>query len=382
MPPQRRGTSSVLAVAFALLGTPTFAHHGIGRFDPTREINVEGTLTSLDFVNPHSYVHFNSTDANGAAIAMQCEMRAATVLRRSGWSPDMFVPGVAIKIHGRPHRDDPHYCYADTLTIGDAPTLERYQQLSNGAPASRADRPFRLASGKPNLAGDWAQEQYIMARPPQGPANLVPESLLEAVEAGEVAMADVPSHGWFPPPVTLTAAGQTASDALRDLPPERNPRLSCQITSVLFDWVFDGTINRITQADDVIKMEYGRGLERTVHMELTAHPPRIAPSRAGHSIGRWDGDTLVVDTVGFAPGSLAGAVAHSAELHVVERFTLDPATLALRREYVATDPLYFVNEYVSGDTVLPADAPFAVDACKELAYEYQPADSAGGDARQ
>jgi hypothetical protein len=120
-------------------------------------------------------------------------------------------------------------------------------------------------------------------------------------------------------------------------------------------------------------MEYGRGLTRTVHMDLAAHPARIAPSRAGHSIGRWDGDTLVVDTVAFEPGSLAGAVAHSAELHVVERFTLDAEPLALRREYVASDPVYFVDEYVGGDTVLPADAPFAVDACKELAHEYQPA---------
>ncbi len=382
MPSHRRATSAVLALAFIVMAAPASAHHGLGRFDPTREIDVEGTLTSLDFVNPHSYVHFNAVQADGTTIAMQCEMRAATVLRRSGWSPDMFVPGVAIKIVGRPHRDDPHYCYADTLTIGDAPTLERYQQLSDGNSTNRADRPFRLASGKPNLAGDWAQEQYIMARPPQGPANLVPESLVQAVEAGEVAMADVPSHGWVPPPVMLTAAGQAASDALRDLPPERNPRLSCQITSVLFDWVFDGTINRITQSDDVITMEYGRGLTRTVHMNLAAHPLRVAPSRAGHSIGRWDGDTLVVDTVAFEPGSLAGAVAHSAELHIVERFALDPATLALRREYVATDPLYFVDEYVSGDTVLPADAPFAVDACKELAFEYQPANPAQAAPRQ
>jgi hypothetical protein len=358
-----------------VLAAPASAHHGIGRFDPRAELTVEGTLTGLDFVNPHSYVHFDVIGADGAVVAMQCEMRGATVLRRSGWSPDLFVPGVAIKIVGRPHRDDPHYCYADTLTIGDTPTLQRYQQLSDDVPTGRADRPFRLASGKPNLAGDWAQEQYIMARPPQGPANLVPKSLLEAVEAGDVAMADVPNHGWFPPPVTLTEAGQAASDALRNLPPELNPRLSCQITSVLFDWVFDGTINRVTQGDDVITMEYGRGLARTVHMDLEAHPSGIAPSRAGHSIGRWDGDTLVVDTIGFEPGSLAGAVAHSAELHVVERYTLDPGTLALRREYVANDPAYFVDDYVGGDTVLPADAPFAVDACKELAYEYQPADS-------
>ncbi len=383
MPTQRCGSSSVLGLALIVLATPSWAHHGIGRFDPTRELTVEGTLTGLDFVNPHSYVHFNAIDADGAVIAMQCEMRAATVLRRSGWSPEMFVPGVSIKIAGRPHRDDPHYCYADTLTIGDAPTLQRYQQLGAQGSVSRAGRPLRLPSGKLNFAGDWAQEQYIMARPPQGPANLVPESLLAAVEAGTVAMADVPSHGWFPPPMTLTAAGQAASDALRDLPPERNPRLSCQITSVLFDWVFDGTINRITQSDDVITMEYGRGLTRTVHMDLESHPSQIAPSRAGHSIGRWDGDTLVVDSVAFEPGSLAGAVAHSAELHVVERFSLDPNTLALRREYVANDPAYFVNEYVGGDTVLPADAPFAVDACKELAYEYQPADSAGpGDTQQ
>jgi hypothetical protein len=370
---QNAGKTSLLAAAFMLLAAPSSAHHGIGRFDPRAELTVEGTLTGLDFVNPHSYVHFDAVGADGKVVAMQCEMRAATVLRRSGWSPEMFVPGVAIKIVGRPHRDDPHYCYADTLTIGDAPTLQRYQQLTDDAATERADRPFRLASGKPNLAGDWAQEQYIIARPPEGPANLVPESLLDAVEAGRVAMADVPSHGWFPPPVTLTAAGQAASDALRNLPPELNPRLSCQITSILFDWVFDGTINRITQGDDAIKIEYGRGLERTVHLDLAAHPSGIASSRAGHSIGRWDGDTLVVDTVAFEPGSLAGAVAHSAELHVVERFTLDAEPLALRREYVASDPVYFVDEYVGGDTVLPADAPFAVDACKELAHEYQPA---------
>jgi hypothetical protein len=108
-----------------------------------------------------------------------------------------------------------------------------------------------------------------------------------------------------------------------------------------------------------------------VHMDMTEHPANIVPSRGGHSIGRWDGDTLVVDTVGFEPGSLAGNIAHSDQLHVVERYTLNPETLELRREYVAEDPLYFVDQYVSGDTVLPADAPFAVDACKELAFEYK-----------
>jgi len=33
-----------------------YAHHGIGRYDPRRHVELEGTLTKLDFVNPHSYV--------------------------------------------------------------------------------------------------------------------------------------------------------------------------------------------------------------------------------------------------------------------------------------------------------------------------------------
>jgi hypothetical protein len=169
----------------------------------------------------------------------------------------------------------------------------------------------------------------------------------------------------------LTAAGQAAAEALRKRPTSENPRLSCQVTSILFDWVFDGAIGRITQSATVIKMEYGVGLTRTVHLGMTSHPANIKPSRAGHSIGRWDGDTLVVDTVGFEPGSLAGSLPHSGKLHVVERFTLNPTTLELTRDIVAEDPVYFVDKYVDSDSVLPADAPFRVEACKELAPEYQ-----------
>jgi hypothetical protein len=199
----------------------------------------------------------------------------------------------------------------------------------------------------------------------------VPISQHAAIEAGDLPMHPGPP-GWFPPPVTLTEAGRAAAQALRNRPTADDPRLSCQITSILFDWVFDGAINRITQSDDTITMAYGAGLVRTVFMKLTEHPAGIAPSRAGHSIGRWDGDVLVVDTVGFEPGSLAGAVPHSSALHIVERYTLNPATHELTREYVAEDPLYFTDQYVDADSVLPADAPFAVEACAELAPEYRP----------
>ncbi len=362
--------SRVLGVAFLVsaLSTPAWAHHGFGRFDPTKDITLEGTLTGIDFVNPHSYLYFDSVASDGALLKMRCEMRAATVLRRSGWSPEMFVPGKHVTVSGNPHRDDPASCYVETLTIGDAPTLERYQQLTSGNSVKPADRPARLATGEPNLAGDWAQEQYLIARPPSGRGGLVPKSLVAAVEAGTVAVADVPNNGWGARPVTFTAEGQAAADALRSAPPQDSPRSRCEITSILMDWVFDGPINRITQTQDEIELQYGRGVTRAIHMNLASHPSGVTASRAGHSIGSWDGDTLVVDTVGFSPGILAGTVPHSDRLHVIERFTLDPKTAALTRDYVADDPLYYTDHYAGADTVLPADAPFAQDRCEELTY--------------
>jgi len=346
------------------------AHHGAGLYDMRKNVQLEGKLTRVDFVNPHTYVYFDVVGGDGKVTPMKCETRGATVLRRSGWSQEMFVRGAVIKITGHPHRDDPTACTVETMTLGNKPTLERYQQLSDAKSVSPAKRPYRLPSGKPNLAGDWAQEQQVLATPPGGRAGLVPISQAAAIRAGTLPMPKGPA-GWFPPPVKLTAAGRAAEEALRTRPTSENPRLSCQITSILFDWVFDGTINRITQSANVIKMEYGAGLTRTVHMNMSAHPANVAPSRAGHSIGRWDGDTLVVDTVGFAPGSLAGSLPHSNRLHVVERFTLNPTTLELTRDIVAEDPVYFEEKYVDSDSVLPADAPFRVEACKELAPEYQ-----------
>ncbi|MEX2366749.1 MAG: hypothetical protein WD601_09095 [Pseudohongiellaceae bacterium] len=62
----------------------------------------------------------------------------------------------------------------------------------------------------------------------------------------------------------------------------------------------------------------------------------------------------MVDTVGFLPGRLAGNVPHSNQLHVVERFVPDTERMALEREYIARDPVYFEDLYMGSDTVLPA----------------------------
>ena len=109
-------------------------------------------------------------------------------------------------------------------------------------------------------------------------------------------------------------------------------------------------------------------LKRTVHMKMTTHPAGVKPTRAGHSIGRWEGDVLVVDTVGFLPGVLSAPVMHSDKLHVAERFSLDPKTMALTRSYTAEDPVYLKGRYAGSDVVQLADQPYTADTCKELGF--------------
>lgn len=361
------------AIAVVTVGSsyPALAHHGFGRFDRSKDAQFTGTITGIDFVNPHSYLYFDSINEAGQTIAMRCEMRAATLMRRSGWSKEMFAIGASATIYGYKHRDDPGSCYLEDISIGDAATLNRNEQLETSA-VDISKRPLRLPSGEPNISGDWAQEQYVVAVSPDGiPGGLVPKSMKAGIESGEISRADVPASGWDARPVTLTAKGKTEADAFETWSPKDNPRLRCRPTSILLDWVFDGAVNRITQEDGRIVINYGLfSFERIIHMDTGQHPANITPSYAGHSIGHWEADVLVVDTVGFEAGVIAPPLRNSNQLHVLERFSLDPASMMLSRTYVAEDPVYFTDQYIGSDTVLVADVPYEAHPCTELTYEF------------
>ena len=76
-----------------------------------------------------------------------------------------------------------------------------------------------------------------------------------------------------------------------------------------------------------------------------AHPANVQPTRHGHSIGRWDGETLVIDTIGYEPNEsgLGGNVPSSPGKHTVERLTLTPDKTRLRYEVTVEDPVYLTG---------------------------------------
>jgi hypothetical protein len=387
-----------LAVLAGAAMTAAEAHHGIANFDLNKDIELEGVVTKIEFLNPHSWLYLDVTGPDGTVTGWRCEMRGSTVLRRSGWSPEMFPPGTAITVTGSPDRYDDRTCYLGTAIFADGRSIDRYGQLRAAtAPAAPVDRPARLPNGDPNIAGDWAAEQRVMTDPRGQSGTLVPVSIANRFEPGAVpeggqafpgargtdlSFAEDPVDAFWnrrPSALPLTEAGERAIEGF-DGASTDNPRLRCEATNILFDWTFEADINRIAQTADEIKMSYGSmGIERTIHLGLDEHPADIEPSLAGHSIGRWENDVLVVDTVGFAPGILLadGRVPHSDRLHVVERFRLDPERMALTREFVAEDPLYFEGQYTGSDTVLLSDLPYhGTTECEDRTY----VTAAGGDA--
>ena len=367
-------TRATVFVALSLsLAQPAFAHHGGGTFDNTRTIELTGKLTRLDLINPHSWLYFDVTDKDGKVSHFRCEMRAATVLRRSGWKEEMFKPGQRITIEGQPDRKDPNSCYLNTIVLQDGSRTDRYGQFTKAPVAVK--RELRRPNGELNISGDWAPEQLVMTDPRGRGGALVPLSTVKQFKPGEGRIGGIPGtgRGRGGPQVIrgaeLTEVGAKAAASFGTFSVKDNPRMRCETTSIIFDWTFDGPVNRITQNKDTIVVRYGQlGFTRTIHMNLTTHPAAIKPSRAGHSIGRWENDVLIVDTVGFAPGVLSPPVLNSDRLHVVERFSLDTAKMELTRSYVAEDPVYFKGQYSGSDAIQVADLPYKPDPCKELGF--------------
>src|SRR5215510_2047732 len=107
-----------IPLVLTLLCAPSvFAHHGGGTFDLSKTIKLEGKLTRIDLINPHSWIYFESADTNGKLMRYRCEMRSAHVLRRSGWSEDLFPIGKQITIDASPDSRDPNSCYLQTITF-------------------------------------------------------------------------------------------------------------------------------------------------------------------------------------------------------------------------------------------------------------------------
>lgn len=389
---QRNSTTSLLIPGMAaarqmcggatvalLLTVATSAHHSAApHFDLSRSVALTGVVSKFEFVNPHAYVYFTVRDEGGAQVQWRCELPARTALGRLGWTQDTFAPGRTVTIKGAPARREEHVCMLTSFIREDGLEIAREQDISTlravpkaaTATVGSAAAPARLADGHPNLAGPWVslfgpgQGGPGRGLGPGGPGRGgpgVPGRGGPGAPGGGGPGRGGPGAGLEP-----TEAGATAArsyDQRFD-----DPAIKCSPANIVFGWTHDQHVNDITHKGSTIVLQYGyMDLVRTIHMNA-GHPKTLTPSLAGHSTGAWDGEVLVVDTVGFAPGVLIplAGVMHSQQMHVTERFYLDAGGTRLIRDFRVEDPLYLKAPYVGQSVMIRSAEPYTPYRCVEL----------------
>ncbi len=90
----------VLTTWIFLISAPIFAHHGASAYDSKKLTTLKGTVTEFQFVNPHSEIYFDVTDASGKVQKWVAEAVSVASLSRYGWTKNTFKPGDQITIMG------------------------------------------------------------------------------------------------------------------------------------------------------------------------------------------------------------------------------------------------------------------------------------------
>jgi hypothetical protein len=223
---------------------------------------------------------------------------------------------------------------------------------------AQATRRTRTADGKPDFNGVWQANneanwnlQAHQALPGAVTQPGVYPYAYARVAAAPVfalgAAAGVPGslgvvEGDGQIPYTPEAAAQKAANAEHWI--DRDPELKCYLPGIPRAMYMPYPF-QIVQSGNKIQMAYEfSNAARTIHLDKVEGPPD--DTWMGHSVGRWEGDTLIVDVTNFNDKTWFDRAGnfHSDALHLVERFTPINAD-AIRYEVTVEDPKVFARPW-------------------------------------
>jgi DNA/RNA endonuclease YhcR with UshA esterase domain len=93
--------ATLLAGTAIVFSVPVTAHHAVGgEYDPNKPVTVSGTVTKIEWVNPHARVYFDVVDPSGTTTNWSVELAARVVLERMGWNGRSLKIGEKITVKG------------------------------------------------------------------------------------------------------------------------------------------------------------------------------------------------------------------------------------------------------------------------------------------
>jgi hypothetical protein len=311
------------AAVLLLMVAPADAHHSYVEFDQQNTVEIEGTLVAALWQNPHS--RFTVAVADGTR--WDIESSSVNGLRRAGAPLELYEVGTKVKVAGwRSTRAASRMFGTNILSSGGRELILFRAPPRWDATAFGTER-VAAATSPP---GDSAKTIFrswgsAYARPgvPDDP-DASPGSLwrvpLPLTAAASQALASFDSVKYM---MSLGCAGKGMPEIIG-------------VPAVL-DFVDrgDSILMRIEEFDTV----------RTIHLNSRENPKTQPKTLLGYSVGRWEGDTLVVETGSVGAQHLRPGVPLGPDASFVERFTLNADGSRLNYTIVMTDP-YSLKEPV------------------------------------
>jgi hypothetical protein len=314
--------------ALALVSSnPAVAHHSPARFDTAQVIMVEGVVTEYEWANPHVYIYLEQTTEAGETIAWEVEGLPPAILRRQGWSESTLRTGDRVVVTGNPARSSKGL-FLTGLQRDGSTLYDRQTGMAQLASAGAAS-----AAAQNGLDGTWVALLSVDVMSKFFPGSLQP------TEKGAAALASFDEA-------------------------KMHPGIDCVPFAAPIMMIVPD-VKRITTSNGVLRIasEFD-GAERTIHMD--AADDSAARSIQGHSIGRWEGESLVVDTTRFADHALGIGIGlpSGAEKRLVERFTPNAERTGLTYKFELVDP-EFLAAPMTGEIqwAYRPDLQFAPEQC-------------------
>ena len=304
------------ALALTCSALPAAGHHSAKIFDPETVLALPGTVTRFNWANPHTYIYVETQNESGEAVEWEIETDAVPILARSGWSRDSIQPGDQVLIRARPDRN--------------------------------RQRNHALLVSLEREDGSVLSARSYFLRKPDDVRSLARASDFSGVWELRHDDYDIYYAGWGAVAITEKAIAASADYDVR----LDSPAAQC-VAAPLPSILVAPYLNEIELREDAVVIRNERfNAERIIYLDGRGHPESGERTNQGHSIGRWEGDTLVVDTALFADhrAPISGqqgneGVPSGAAKHVVERYTLSEDGSRLLIDFTVEDPEYLAEPF-------------------------------------